>query len=153
MHLTHDSIQIKDLPCDSEDFHSGAKVIFLGKVRNHSQGKKVLYLEYEAYESMAESFIGNLIVEAKTIFKIDSVRVLHRLGKIELGEAAVLIEVGSAHREEAYQASRFLIEGIKHQVPIWKKEYFADGTSEWSLCRHEHARATISVNINEDAGC
>lgn len=72
MHLTYDSIQIKDLSCDSEDFHPGAKVIFLGKVRNHSQGKKVLYLEYEAYESMAESLIGNLIMETKTIWKIDA---------------------------------------------------------------------------------
>ncbi len=153
MHLTRDSIPVEDLACDSRDFHSGAKVIFLGKVRNHSQGRKVLYLEYEAYESMAESLIGNLIVEAQTILKIDGVRVLHRLGKVELGEAAVLIEVGSAHRDEAYQASRFLIEGIKHQVPIWKKEYFADGTSEWSLCQHKHARVTIPVNRNEGMGC
>ncbi len=126
-------------PSNPENFHSGAEVIFLGKVRDHSQGRKVLYLEYEAYEAMAENLIEDLIAEAKTLWKIDRVRILHRLGKVRLGEIAVWIEVGSAHRDEAYRASRFLIEEIKHKVPIWKKEYFEDGTSEWSLCRHEQA--------------
>jgi molybdopterin synthase catalytic subunit len=69
---------------------------------------------------------------------------------------AVLIEVFSAHRDEAYQASRFLIEEIKHKVPIWKKEYFSDGTSEWSLCQHGHAAHEPSryrEPLHEDAGC
>lgn len=124
---------------EAEDFHSGAEVIFVGKVRNHSEGKKVLYLEYEAYESMAEKMIGDLILRAKTLWPVDGVKVLHRLGKVGLGQTAILIEVSAAHRDEAYRASRFLIEEIKHQVPIWKKEHFEDGTSQWSLCRHEHA--------------
>ena len=120
-----------------KDFCSGAEVIFVGKVRNHSNGKKVLFLEYEAYEAMAENQIAGLIAEARMRWQIDNIKVLHRLGKVGLGETAVLIEVESAHRDEAYQASRFLIEEIKHKVPIWKKEYFEDGTTEWSLCRHE----------------
>lgn len=146
MHLTREPINVYEVivssppgsRSDEHSFRSGASVLFLGKVRNQSQGRQVLYLEYEAYESMAEGLIESLIVEAQTIWKIDCVKVLHRLGKVELGEAAVFIEVGSAHRDEAYQASRFLIEGIKHQVPIWKKEYFTDGTSEWGLCRQGH---------------
>jgi molybdopterin synthase catalytic subunit len=127
-----------------DEFHSGAEVIFIGKVRNHSHGKKVLYLEYEAYEPMAENLIGELIQEAGERWKVDSVRLLHRLGKVGLGEAAVWIEVSSAHRDEAYQASRFLIEQIKHKVPIWKKEYFEDGTNVWSRCEHVSLPAASS---------
>ena len=135
IYLTRDFIDLKNAPYSADDFHSGAEVIFLGKVRDHSQGRKVLFLDYEAYESMAENLIGSFIQEARARWKIDDVKVLHRLGKVGLGEIAVLIQVQSAHRDEAYQASRFLIESIKHQVPIWKKEYFEDGTNEWSLCK------------------
>ena len=136
MHLTRDPIDFKSTPPLQDDFHSGAEVIFIGKVRNHSEKRNVLYLEYEAYESMAENLIEKLIQESQQRWQIDSARVLHRLGKVGLGEVAVLIEVHSAHRDEAYKASRFLIDAIKHNVPIWKKEYFADGTNEWSLCHH-----------------
>lgn len=133
MHLTKEPIGLSQAP---DDFHSGAEVIFTGKVRNHSEGRKVLYLEYEAYETMAESQIQFYIDTAKTYWKLDRIEVIHRTGKIELGETAVLVRVSAAHRDEAYQASRFLIERIKQKVPIWKKEYFEDGTSEWSLCKH-----------------
>ena len=155
IYLTRDCIDLKNTSHPEDGFRSGAEVIFLGKVRDHSRGaggqcfrhpgenaafsssqKKVLFLEYEAYESMAENLIGSFIHEARARWKIDDVKVLHRLGKVGLGEIAVLIEVQSAHRDEAYQASRFLIESIKQQVPIWKKEYFEDGTNEWSLCKH-----------------
>lgn len=131
MHLMREKIHSEALL----DFHSGAEVVFIGKVRDHSHGKKVLYLEYEAYEAMAERLIQNLMEEAKRNWRVDHICVLHRLGKVGLGETAVLIKVESAHRDEAYQASRFLIEEIKHKVPIWKKEYFEDGTTEWSLCK------------------
>ena len=134
MHLTRDLISTDDLP---EDFCSGAAVTFLGKVRDHSQGRKVLFLEYEAYQDMAEHLIESLVRETRMRWQINGLKVTHRIGKVGLGEIAVLIQVESAHRDEAYQASRFLIESIKHQVPIWKKEYFEDGTSEWSLCREE----------------
>ena len=136
MYLTRRAIDLEDLRSRPGDFHSGADVIFLGKVRDHSQEKKVLFLEYEAYESMAENLIESFIQETRARWPIDSLKVLHRLGKVGLGEIAVLIQVQSAHRDEAYQASRFLIESIKRKAPIWKKEYFEDGTSEWSLCRH-----------------
>jgi molybdopterin synthase catalytic subunit len=91
-------------------------------------------LEYDAYEEMAERILGELVGKACRQWDLEEVKLLHRLGRVELGEIAVAIAVESAHRNEAYQASRFLIEEIKHTVPIWKKEYFADGTSEWSLC-------------------
>lgn len=116
------------------DLAAGASVLFLGLVRNHSEGRSVLYLEYEAYESMAEQMMEDLIQEAYSLRAIEKIKILHRLGRVELGGIAVAIEVQSVHREEAYQVSRFLIEEMKHKVPIWKKEYFSDSTSKWSRC-------------------
>ena len=136
MHLTRDLIQFESINNDAQDFHSGASVIFFGMVRDHSDGKNVSYLEYEAYESMAEKTIQNLIRQAHEEWPLDHIKLLHRIGRVNLGEIAVLIDVRATHRDEVYQASRFLIEKIKHAVPIWKKEYFLDGTSEWSLCHH-----------------
>ena len=131
MYLTRETINISD----GRNLKSGASLVFLGTVRNHSEGREVLYLEYEAYETMAERMIEESVKSAFEKWKLEEIKLLHRLGCVELGEIAVAIEVRSAHRDEAYQASRYLIEEIKHRVPIWKKEYFADGTSEWSLCQ------------------
>jgi molybdopterin synthase catalytic subunit len=121
----------------STKFSSGAAVLFLGTVRDHSEGKKVLFLEYEAFEEMAEQMLGGLVREALEKWPLEEIRLVHRLGRVNLGEIAVAIAVESAHRDEAYLASRFIIEGIKHKVPIWKKEYYADGTSEWTGCRND----------------
>ena len=145
MYLTRDPIP-QDLFFSPEDFHSGAEVIFIGKVRDCSQGKKVRFLEYEAYEKMVEKLIEGFIKEAQLRWPIDGIQLLHRLGKVKLGEIAVLIQVQSVHRHEAYQASRFLIESIKHHAPIWKKEHFEDGTSEWSLCQHVDLPAGVQKN-------
>ena len=119
---------------EGEGYKAGASVLFLGVVRDHSEGRKVLFLEYEAYEEMAERMIGELTGKAAEKWPLEQVKVLHRLGRVGLGEIAVAIEVQSAHRDEAYQASRFLIDEIKHRVPVWKKEHFTDGTSGWSQC-------------------
>ena len=129
---------------DEQTFQCGASVLFFGIVRNHTEGRKVLYLEYEAYEKMADRMIRELIDFAFRHWPVETIHVLHRLGRVDLGEIAVAIDVRSAHRDEAYQASRYLIEEIKHNVPIWKKEYFEDGTSEWSLCQ-SHAELSRSV--------
>ena len=131
MYLTRETINVSD----GRNLKSGASLVFLGTVRNHSEGREVLYLEYEAYEAMAERMIEESVKSAFEKWKLEEIKLLHRLGCVELGEIAVAIEVRSAHRDEAYQASRYLIEEIKHKVPIWKKEYFKDGTGEWSLCQ------------------
>ena len=139
MYLTRETINVSD----GRNLKSGASLVFLGTVRNHSEGREVLYLEYEAYEAMAERMIEELVKSAFRKWSPEEIKILHRLGGVELGEIAVAIEVRSIHRDEAYQASRYLIEGIKHRVPIWKKEYFEDGTSEWSLCSsHVELRAS-----------
>jgi molybdopterin synthase catalytic subunit len=135
MFLTRDKIQ-PGVFSAFEDCAAGAEIVFMGKIRNHSRGKSVLYLEYEAYEAMAEKMIEENIRRAYLRWPITQVRILHRIGKVELGEISVLIQVQAAHRDEAYKASRFLIDSIKHNVPIWKKEFFENGTYEWSLCHH-----------------
>ncbi len=105
----------------------GAIVTFDGFVRNESHGRQTLYLEYEAYESMALAKmkeIGGLIHER---FAVDKVAILHRLGRLEIGETSVFIAVSAPHRGAAFEACRFAIDTLKRIVPIWKKEYFADG--------------------------
>jgi len=108
----------------SED---GAVAVFDGIVRNHSRGRKTLYLEYEAYEQMALKQMEELIEEALSKFSARDARIVHRIGRIEIGESSVFIAVASAHRAAAFDACRWLIDTLKKTVPIWKKEYFEDG--------------------------
>jgi molybdopterin synthase catalytic subunit len=105
----------------------GAVVTFAGTVRDNTRGRKTLYLDYEAYEEMALAQMRELAARARSEYGVRAVLVVHRLGRIAVGETSVLIAVGSAHRKEAYAASRWLIDTLKTTVPIWKKEYFEDG--------------------------
>ncbi|MBI2956102.1 MAG: molybdopterin converting factor subunit 1 [Acidobacteria bacterium] len=105
----------------------GAVVIFEGIVRNHSAGRQTLYLDYEAYEAMALAKMRALAAELHQQFAIDRLVMVHRLGRLEIGETSVLIAVSSAHRAAAFDACRAAIDLLKRTVPIWKKEYFADG--------------------------
>ena len=106
---------------------AGAVAMFEGIVRNHSRGRRTLYLDYEAYESMAINEMQRLANAALEQFKIRDVRLVHRLGRIAIGDTSVLIVVASAHRAAAFEACRWLIDTLKKTVPIWKKEYFEDG--------------------------
>jgi MoaE-MoaD fusion protein len=105
----------------------GALATFDGMVRNNSRGRKTLHLEYEAYEQMALNQMEDLIEEALKRFPARDARIVHRLGRIEIGESSVFIAVASAHRAAAFDACRWLIDTLKKTVPIWKKEYFEDG--------------------------
>ena len=105
----------------------GAALWFEGIVRNQTRGRKTLYLDYEAYESMAAQQMETLAGEAMRKFQIRDVAIVHRLGRLEIGETSVLIAVASAHRAAAFDACRWLIDTLKRTVPIWKKEYFEDG--------------------------
>jgi MoaD family protein len=105
----------------------GAVVVFYGIVRNQSGGRKTLFLEYEAYEPMALRKMQEIGAEVKKKFPVDRLAMVHRLGRLEIGETSVLIAVSSAHRRAAFDACRFAIDTLKHTVPIWKKEHFADG--------------------------
>ena len=94
---------------------------------NHSRGRRTLFLEYEAYEEMALKELESLASQALSQFKVREVAIVHRLGRIEIGEISVLIIVASAHRSAAFEACRWLIDTLKRTVPIWKKEHFEDG--------------------------
>lgn len=105
----------------------GASVVFEGVVRNHTRGRKTLYLNYEAYEEMAAQQLESLAERALKQYQIRDVAIVHRLGRLEIGETSVLIVVASAHRGPAFDACRWLIDTLKRTVPIWKKEFFEDG--------------------------
>lgn len=109
----------------------GAALVFEGVVRNQTRGRRTLYLDYEAYEEMALQQMGALAVKALEDFQIRDVALVHRLGRLEIGETSVLVAVASAHRAAAFEACRWLIDTLKRKVPIWKKEYFEDG-SVWA---------------------
>ncbi|MDR3740656.1 MAG: molybdenum cofactor biosynthesis protein MoaE [Terracidiphilus sp.] len=125
--LTRDRIDSERLVAAARNPEDGAIVVFDGIVRNHTRDRRTLYLDYEAYEEMAEKQIAALAGEACARFSVRHVTIVHRLGHLQIGETSVLIVVASAHRSHAYEASRWLIDTLKKQVPIWKKETFADG--------------------------
>ena len=105
----------------------GAVALFDGIVRNHSRGRRTLYLDYTAYEPMALQKMEQLAQRALASYPVRAVWLVHRLGRLQIGETSVLIAVASAHRAAAFDACRWLIDTLKRTVPVWKKEYFEDG--------------------------
>jgi len=108
----------------------GALCLFVGVVRNENRGRPVVRLEYEAYEEMALPLMRRIAAEARKRHPVTLVRLVHRLGPLAIGEASVAVAVASPHRGEAFLACRYAIDTLKAEVPIWKKEFYADG-SEW----------------------
>lgn len=125
--ITREPIDTTEVANALKHPEDGAAAIFEGIVRNNTRGRQTLYLEYEAYEAMALKKMEELAVQALADFKIRDVALVHRLGRLEIGETSVLIVVASAHRGPAFEACRWLIDTLKKTVPIWKKEYFVDG--------------------------
>jgi molybdopterin synthase catalytic subunit len=125
--LRHSPIDLAALVREVRAGQDGAIVTFDGFVRNESHGRRTLYLDYEAYEPMALTKmreIGQLVHEK---FSIHRLAIVHRLGRLEIGETSVFIAVSAPHRAAAFDACRFAIDTLKRTVPIWKKEYFEDG--------------------------
>ena len=108
---------------------AGAVVTFVGTVRDQNRGRAVTAMEYEAYPEMARPLLAELAAETAARFRLEGVVLIHRLGRLAVGEAAVFIGVASAHRAEAFDAARHLINTLKERVPIWKKEHYADGST------------------------
>lgn len=125
--LTREPIDSRALVEELKRGKDGAVVVFEGIVRNHSRDRATLYLEYESYEPMALEKMREITAEVKRDFPVDRVGIVHRLGRLEIGEASVVIVVTSGHRREAFEACRYTIDRLKRIVPIWKKEFFADG--------------------------
>ncbi|WP_298859291.1 molybdenum cofactor biosynthesis protein MoaE [uncultured Gimesia sp.] len=133
-----DFILITDQPIDyaavTERVRSnecGAVVLFMGTVREMTAGRQTVALDYEAYPEMAQQMLQQLISEARAKWPVHAVAIEHRIGHLALGEISVAIAVSSPHRVQAFEAGRFLIDRLKEIVPIWKKENWSDGTSEW----------------------
>jgi molybdopterin synthase catalytic subunit len=108
----------------------GGIACFLGVVRDHHQGRAVTSLEYSAYDAMAEAECARIVAEARARWQAD-IALEHRLGHLEVGDAAVAIAAAAAHRDAAFAACRYVIEEVKRRVPIWKRERFADGSETW----------------------
>jgi molybdopterin converting factor subunit 1 len=119
--VPHDIVPVLEKPED------GAIVIFDGIVRNHSRGRRTIYLEYDSYEEMALKQLREMAMTAKSQFAVRDVAIVHRLGRIEIGQSSIVIAVFSAHRAPAFEACRWVIDTLKRTVPIWKKEFFEDG--------------------------
>ena len=109
----------------------GACVLFLGVVRDHAQGRVVRGLDYEVYQGMAEKTLASIAMEASRQFGTDRIAVLHRVGELRVGELSTAIAVATPHRQAAFEASRFILEEIKQRLPIWKREHYLEGDSDW----------------------
>jgi len=125
--LTRQPIDNAAIIANARQGEDGAVVVFDGIVRNETHGRQTLYLDYEAYEEMAVRQMDGLARHARSQFGVRHVTMVHRLGRLQVGESSVLIVVASAHRAQAFDACRWLIDTLKKTVPIWKKETFVDG--------------------------
>jgi molybdopterin synthase catalytic subunit len=130
--ITKSRIDVQGILDSVISAESGGVDVFLGTTRNHSGNRGVVSLKYEAYEPMALKVMNRLEEEARTRWPLNGVAMVHRLGVVGLCEASVVIAVSSAHRHEAFEACRFLIDQLKMDVPIWKSEHFVDGSVERS---------------------
>jgi molybdopterin synthase catalytic subunit len=120
--------QVNDLVKRPTD---GAVVIFDGIVRNNFDGRPVHYLEYEAYAAMAEKKLAEIGAEVQQKFAVGEIAMMHRIGRLEIGESSILIAVAAPHRHAAFEACAYAMDRVKAEVPVWKKEFFADGADHW----------------------
>jgi molybdopterin synthase catalytic subunit len=129
--LTHQPIDTAALLDRVNSPQAGAVVLFLGTVREVTAGRRTVALDYECYPEMAEKKLAELEAEARRRWKIVECAIVHRLGHLGLGEASVAVAVSTPHRQDAFEAGKWLIDTLKEVVPIWKKENWDDGTVEW----------------------
>lgn len=125
--LQREPIEAGALVAQVKEGEAGAVAVFDGIVRDNTRGRRTLYLDYEAYEAMALGQMRRLVRDAQQRFGVRRIALAHRLGRLQVGETSVLIAVASAHRAQAFEACRWLIDTLKKTVPIWKKEWFEDG--------------------------
>ncbi|HLU06320.1 MAG TPA: molybdenum cofactor biosynthesis protein MoaE [Woeseiaceae bacterium] len=134
MQLTEKVIRPDELRSRLTDPGAGAYASFEGWIRNQNEGQAVLRLEYESYEPLAVKEGERVIEEAAVKFPILKAECVHRVGMLEIGECAVWVGVSSPHRDEAFEACRYIIDQVKVRLPIWKKEHYVDGNSGWVNC-------------------
>ncbi|MBI2601807.1 MAG: molybdenum cofactor biosynthesis protein MoaE [Deltaproteobacteria bacterium] len=143
--ITDEPIKADEILRDFGTYEHGAQVYFLGLVRNHNHGKKVLAVSYDIFAPLAVKVLRQICEEARDRFEGRAkMIVVHREGKLKVGDVSVCIAVSTPHREEAYQISRYIIEELKVRAPIWKKEHYETGETDWlqghALCGKEGSR-------------
>src|SRR5215510_4851032 len=147
--FSHTPIDTATLRAELANPESGGYTSFEGWVRNHNEGHKVRHLEYEAFEPLAVKEGERIVAEAIKRFGIERAACVHRVGDLAIGDMAVWVGASARHRDEAFRACRYIIDEVKHRVPIWKKEHYENGDSGWVNCErcaapsahetHEHA--------------
>lgn len=141
--ITEKPIDVQKVIDTANSLGAGAVNVFIGTVRNTAHGKNVVWLEYEAYESMAVAEIRKIIDEASHRWPLLGWAVSHRVGTLKPAEVSVVVAVSAPHRRESFEACQFIIDSLKTKVPIWKKEVFEDG-EEWVSARPEGVSATYN---------
>ncbi len=139
--ITGTAIDASSLMDGLRDARAGACVAFEGRVRDQNDGRAVRAMDYEAYVPLAEREGGKILLEAREKFQVIGAACVHRTGRLGLGDIAVWVAVTAAHRAAAFEACRYIIDETKARVPIWKKEHYADGATEWINCATRGAHA------------
>jgi molybdopterin synthase catalytic subunit len=151
--FSHTPIQIESLRGALADPQAGGHASFEGWVRNHNEGHAVTRLEYEAFELLANKEGERIVAEAVERFGVLKAACVHRVGSLAIGEIAVWVGVSSRHRAEAFAACRYIIDEVKHRVPIWKKEHYVNGDSGWVNCErcaeHAHEHGAVHGHAHE----
>ncbi len=148
-YLTFDPVELETLLPIVHSEDRGALASFLGTVRNHHDGRAVLRLDYSAYAPMAEAECARIVAETEARWNV-AIALRHRLGRLEIGDVAVAVVAASPHRDDAFVACRHVIEEVKRRVPIWKREYYADGSVSWVDPTVESAAPAVPAGARDD---
>ena len=140
--LTREPLDPQAIAATVHSDANGGVVTFLGTTRNETDGRRVLYLEYEAYEGMAEKMLASIAQEISQRWGITDISIAHRFGRLEIGEVSLVVAVACPHRAEAFAACQYVVDRIKQDVPIWKKEVFEDGELWVGMEGQMHAAST-----------
>jgi molybdopterin synthase catalytic subunit len=131
--VTTDPLDLARHEAAVRDPSAGAVVTFVGAVRDHDHGRAVTAIEYSGHPTTGR-VLAEVVAEVTARCRVEAVAVSHRLGPLDVGEAAIVVAVAGAHRAEAFEAASLLVEEVKHRLPIWKRQIFPDGTDEWVAC-------------------
>ena len=154
MRLTEEILDLDALLTASDDPRAGALVVFGGTVRNHHHGRAVAHLRYSAYVPLGEALIRAIEADTRAKFGVHSCRVVHRTGALQVGETAIYAVVRAAHRREAFAAAQYAVDRVKHEVPIWKEEFYADGSSAFvqGCCIAPPAEKGVGFILSDGGG-
>ncbi len=142
--ITFAPLSLEEVYAKADDQANGAIVVMSGMVRNQTDGKAVVSLEYQAYEPMALRVFYQIAADIRSSWSnVNRVVIYHRTGRLKIGEISVLVAVGCPHRSEAFEACRYAIDTLKHNAPIWKKEHYRDGFSSWVSIGACEAQGTV----------